>query len=367
MGAVAVLALVGGGLAVATSSAQAAGELCQGQPVTISATHDRQRLTGTDGADVLSTAGFDKVVVPASGGDDLVCATSGRDALLRGGPGADSFFGGPTTLLSYGEVETGVQIDLAAGTVVDGGETDTVSGIHDVGGSRGADTFVGTSGDDTYYSGDQLATGETADVVHSGAGDDVVRAGSGSGVDLGPGDDRGLVVDGTVDGGAGDDDITIYMSGTANGGPGRDDLYGWVDAVDTREPAEGDRFVLNGGSGRDLIRQPSGAMLGASDCPSICARARIDGGSGWDTLAVRNRGVVDLAAGTARTSRGRSHLTSVENVTGSSRDQVFRGDSAANRLAGGGGNDVLIGRGGRDRAYGGQGRDRCVAEVRRGC
>ena len=367
-GAAAVLALVGSGFAVATTPAQATGELCQGQPVTISATARGQEIAGTDGADVISTAGFNQVVVLASAGDDVVCATTGRNALLLGGPGADSFAGGPTTKLSYYYSESGVQIDLAAGTVVDGGETDTVSGIHTLTGSLWADTFVGGPGDDSYSSsGDHSATYDNDDDVRTGGGDDLVHIERGGTVDLGPGDDTALVADGTIDGGTGDDVIAVVMSGAANGGPGRDVLSATVDAEDTRAPSEGDRFELNGDGGRDLIYQPSGVLQGGYRCPTICGRADVDGGTGRDTLSVRERGVVDLAAGRARTPRGRSHLISVENVVGSPRDDVIRGDSAANRLVGGGGNDVLLGRGGRDTAFGGPGRDRCGAEVRRSC
>jgi len=356
-GAVLVLALAAAAVTVARPG-QAAVAPCQGHEVTISATRDSQEIKGTDGDDVISTAGFDRVTVWDGGGNDLVCATTGRHAFLVSGPGSDGFVGGPTTTISYSQATAAVRIDLASGTVVDGADTDTVAGIHRVVGTSYADTFVGSDGDDTFTSwGAGDAPWDDAVVVRSGAGDDTVRAEGGGDIDLGPGDDEAVVVKGTVDGGAGDDELQLVGSGVANGGPGRDLLTATAGVEDYGPSGEGARLVVNGGAGRDVIAQPS-----------TPGRADVDGGSGRDTLTFGGRrAVVDLAAGSSRTGYGRASLRSIENVVGSSRDDVIRGNSADNRLTGGGGIDVLIGRGGRDTAVGGPGRDRCVAEVRRTC
>ncbi|GAA4691473.1 hypothetical protein GCM10023349_02720 [Nocardioides conyzicola] len=368
MGAMALLALGVSGIAVATTPAQAAGATCQGHAVTIAATGTGRPVTGTDGPDVISSVGFTDVTIDAKGGDDIVCA--GRDSVIEGGPGADSFSGVRSTMLAYNVAAAGVQVDLAAGTVVDGGETDTVTGIHAVMGSKYDDTFVGTASRDTYNSGDYyVAASEDVlvdgDHVAMGAGDDSARVRLGS-VDLGAGDDDATVAGGTVTGGAGDDELYLVTNGVAKGGPGDDSIYPIVSTVDFGLPPQGSRLVVHGGAGRDVILHPVVNREGDA-CSAVCAVADLDGGGGRDTLRFVNRGVVDLAAGRSRTEHGRATLRSFEDVLGSSGPDVIRGDARANRLVGGRGNDVLVGRGGRDTAIGGPGQDRCAAEVRRTC
>src|SRR5207237_925350 len=65
---------------------------------------------------------------------------------------------------------------------------------------------------------------------------------------------------------------------------------------------------------------------------------------------------VDLAAGTA-TGWGSDTLQQVEDVAGSSHEDVLEGDGHPNRLFGSAGNDVLLGRGGADSLSGGDGDD----------
>ncbi|WP_133407096.1 calcium-binding protein [Parashewanella tropica] len=50
-------------------------------------------------------------------------------------------------------------------------------------------------------------------------------------------------------------------------------------------------------------------------------------------------------------------LTSIEGLIGGNQDDVFRGNSANNRLSGRGGNDLIYGNGGHDVIYGGSGQD----------
>src|SRR5262249_34125805 len=50
-------------------------------------------------------------------------------------------------------------------------------------------------------------------------------------------------------------------------------------------------------------------------------------------------------------------LTSIEDATGSSHDDILTGNSGANVLNGGGGNDTIDGGGGADRIIGGAGHD----------
>ncbi|MFC6341694.1 hypothetical protein ACFP8W_06895, partial [Nocardioides hankookensis] len=359
MTTLAVLALVGG-FGVSAASAQAAVELCQGHPVTIAATATGVPVTGTEGSDVIGVGRFTDVQIDAKGGDDIVCG--GRWSTIYGGPGADSFSGVPSTTLAYSDAASGVDIDLASGSVLDGGEVDTVAGIHRVQGSPYDDTFVGTAGRDDYNSGDYY-TPELEDVlvhgdtVDAGAGDDTVRVRLGD-VDLGAGDDLATVAGGTVNGGAGDDELYLVTSGVANGGPGADIIRPSVSTEEFGEPQEDARLLVNGGAGRDVIVHPVAYTVGEF-CPGVCAVGDLRGGPGRDVLTFLSRGAVDLAVGKARSAHSRSQVRSVESVVGSDEDDVLRGNAARNRLVGNGGRDVLVGRGGRDVAVGGTGRDRC--------
>ena len=64
--------------------------------------------------------------------------------------------------------------------------------------------------------------------------------------------------------------------------------------------------------------------------------------------------VVDLAAGTATNTSG---IANIQDVTGGSANDMLTGDSQDNVLIGGGGNDMLIGNDGRDLLFGGDGLD----------
>ncbi|GAA4691488.1 calcium-binding protein [Nocardioides conyzicola] len=397
--ATATLLLIGAGTA-AVSPAYAAVATCRGQAATIVATADGENLQGSEDADVIVVGSFDQVHVDGNGGDDVICATAGHDAVLDGGPGSDvledlpstrkvednerttlrggdagddQFIGGRDTQLSYGDSETGVAFDLVAGTVVHAGGTDTVDGIRWLSGSAHPDTFRGSSGPDLYRAGpgDQVAMGAGVDFVDS----------YGATVDLGSGDDSGSVTGGTMDGGDGADVISVNQGGTADGGAGRDVVAGFVDVdeLSGRGP-----ILLRGGPGNDVLWPPVAYSTDASsgddlgDCPGFCARGALDGGSGTDRLDVAGAGssVVDLRSGRVRFVGGRSSITAVENVRGSKRRDIIRGDGHANRFDGYGGDDLLVGRGGpdrllggagRDRAVGGPGHDHCVAERKSSC
>jgi Ca2+-binding RTX toxin-like protein len=85
---------------------------------------------------------------------------------------------------------------------------------------------------------------------------------------------------------------------------------------------------------------------------------------------------VDLALGTA-TGWGADTLVAIEDVIGSARDDVLRGDAGPNALEGGSGDDELAGRAGDDvltggpgsgdAADGGEGTDPCDAESETAC
>lgn len=368
---------------VSLSPAQAEAPLCDGRPVTLAAAADGSTVVGTEGPDVIDTAGFRRITVLGNGGDDVICAQTGAHAVLDGGAGSDRFLGGPHARITYADSSVGVTIDLEAGTVDDGTGTDTVVGIHHVIGSPFRDSFIGTDGDDRYesrgvpsYGG--LTVPVVLDVVVMGAGDDTVslmsegRPDIGGQVDAGPGDDLVTASGSVVDAGPGDDVVRYHGGGTVRGGPGADHLraYQWYRLVPSGYRGE---VRLDGGPGPDTLLPPRSLGHEHGLCP--CPPSHMVGGPGIDTLAAhalllpdsRSGTTVDLATGRYAHRGDGGTVRSVENVDGSRFDDVIRGDGGANRLAGGRGDDVLIGRAGRDTVDGGPGRDVCVAEVRRAC
>lgn len=117
----------------------------------------------------------------------------------------------------------------------------------------------------------------------------------------------------------------------------------------------GGNDVLEGGGGNDTLYGGTGKDTlsgGAGDDV-------LDGGKGRDrgTYADSDgRVTVDLRDGTA-TGWGTDTLTAVENVTGSSGNDIIRGTVGANTLLGRGGVDLLYGRAGPDVLNGGGGDD----------
>ncbi|MEP9361787.1 calcium-binding protein [Nocardioides sp. CN2-186] len=321
---------------------------CHGHAATIVGTPGRDHLTGTPGDDVI-VAGRGDDRVDAGDGDDIVCGGDGADT-LRGGPGDDRLYGqrdarhsdrGGTYFVSdvlgggpgddrlavgsddrwveygsYGVVDfrraqTGVTVDLAAGTATGEG-SDTIvlpprpcpadgcyplaveGSAHDdvISGTSAADYLVGNDGDDRV-----VGLGGADDLVadrESGrhtSGDDTVLGG--------PGRDFLQAFAGTDDleGGPGDD--TVWQTGggpsEVSGGDGDDEVVVWFPA----EPG----FVLDGGPGDD-----TGQVLGP-ERPGAGGRpldATFDGRaetvhSGDDTFWGRVLGVEDLYLGAAVT------------------------------------------------------------------
>lgn len=141
------------GLALlAPTTAQAAGETCQGRPATIVGSDRATPIIGTDGPDVIVATG-DARVVDARGGDDLVCVVDTYVRDLDAGDGDDV-------------------VDVSAGY-----GSKAVLGA-------GADTYVGMTGRDEVWAGTRERRGSPAqdtevDVVDTGDGQESDRVHSG--------------------------------------------------------------------------------------------------------------------------------------------------------------------------------------------
>ena len=406
-----------GWVTFAPAWAAAASTLCEGQVDTIVATADDQTLTGTDGPDVISTAGFHGVNVLAGDGDDLVCTDSdgglgtpeqgavhggpgddtliadtpndnfdepqlygeagndvlrvnGGPALLSPGPGDDTIHapakqqllnGLPTVSITFGTATAGVRINVAAGTIRGEGH-DTFTGALGFEGTPGHDRFIGGPRRDFftdvtgYYS-----TKPASDFIQGRGGDDRLWVYHGT-IEGGPGGDQLVAWHSTVRGGSGRDDITLEAGGSVHGGPGADVIHTFIDEEDP-SALPTSSFSLNGDAGPDAIFLTSPQDQGGyKTCytPTLC-RFRADGGPGADVLSFQDVGDgvhLDLASGQGTYSKGaHARVTRFERVEGSPFADVLKGTRHADHLDGDEGPDRLLGRGGPDILHGGPGHD----------
>lgn len=264
-----------------------------------------------------------------------------------------------------GDPEIEIAVDLPGGGILSiaGGTSDDVFTL----GSGGANLNVGEAVDDA----DVTLTGGTwALLGHEGSDTVSVAGGKGTGspavsasVDGGAGDDtvQGAAGGSVLDGGDGLDtidysaassvqaDLSAETGQPATGGPA-DTLLGFEDLVGT--PGN-DRLVGNstdnllaGGAGDDALDGRGGNDV-------------LNGGQGRDVLDLSSWGKsveVDLVAGEAK-GQGTDSLAGIENVIGTAKGDVLKGDAGDNALRGGDGADEIRGNEGRDAVTGGLGND----------
>lgn len=212
-------------------------------------------------------------------------------------------------------------------------------------GTSGNDNLVGTPGDDWIDGGpggDRMAGGAGNDVYVVDSAYDKVIEEPGEGTDLVRSSVRYTLPSGV-------ENLTLLgeeeLKGTGNelhnrikGNIASNRLFGLA-GQDTVFGGGGDD-ILVGGMGNDYL----------------------DGGDGsdWAYYTGVNQLFVDLAAGFSQGFEGGSTgdtLVSIENVLGSSQNDVIYGNDVGNRLLGDDGDDYLWGRGGQDFLDGGAGSD----------
>ncbi|MFL6857528.1 MAG: calcium-binding protein [Allosphingosinicella sp.] len=197
--------------------------------------------------------------------------------------------------------------------------------------------YYGTAGNET------ITGGSDADAIYGYAGDDILNGGAGNDeLDGGTGND-------IMTGGAGDDIYYVDSSGDVvleSAGGGTDTvrmqvltytLPSNVEILDTRYAYGGPIYATGNGLANIFI-MGWGAVS-------------VDGAAGNDTASYMNYDTivtVDLATGEKTGAASDDTLTSIENLTGGTADDVLRGTSGANILDGGAGADILVGRAGSD-------------------
>lgn len=301
-------------------------------------------LGGFDGNDIL--------VGGLTGNDDL-SGGNGND-ILYAWSGTDTFLGGnDTDTISFAGLSVGVTIDLGsfAFQAINGGQV-FLSSIENITGSNGFDTLRGSAaanrltgglGVDTLQMSATRDAG-TLDIFDGGANIDTAdfgAFGSAVWVSLGFGGIEAWTSNTSIATNANSNTQLADIIAVENvlGTTFSDYLIGSSIAN-----------VISGGAGNDTIGMGSTRAAGAVDV--------YDGGANTDTADFTAFGAamwVDLSFGgieawTSNTSTATNananlqiaDLVSVENVTGSGFSDYLRGNSAANVIAGGAGNDTLV-------------------------
>ncbi|MGK9169222.1 hypothetical protein KXR53_23105 [Inquilinus limosus] len=312
-------------------------------------------------------------------GDDVIDGGAGNDE-LHGSWGADTLNGGAgIDLIAYLNSYEGVTVNLATGEAAGGyAAGDQWTGIEGVSGSQLNDTLTGDAAANTLIAleGDDVLTGGAgADALDGGAGSDFASyegsvaavtvdlvAGTGTG-----GDAEGDTLTGIehLIGSSFDDSLTgSDIANIIRGGAGIDAINGGGgnDSVD----AGSENDVVSGGVGTDSLWGGAGddEIDGGDGNDSLQGAAGADaltGGAGIDVAsytASRAGVTVDLAAGTGTGGDAEGDtLTGIENLVGSTYNDILSGDGGANGLWGGAGDDVLSGGAGADTLKGGAGND----------
>ena len=279
-------------------------------------------LSGTTGRDFLWGGAGNDLLEGGDGNDVLDGGTGGRDR-LSGGNGNDTLidFDG-----MWGEGGRGDDVLIGRGHLFGGVGNDTIimTGHSHVFGDAGADILINTSEDD-------------GRIRWRGDGDE----------------NKGVTVDLEAGRGWGADAEGDVISGFhAVVGSNFDDILFGTDQWDLFR-SKGGADIFNGRGGNDLASYEASDGGVTVDLGGPKVRVTVDLGGRTE--------IGDYSVGVGGHAQGDKHLN-VENLSGSSHDDTFRGDEKANEMDGGGGDDVLEGRAGADTLNGGAGSDRASYE-----
>lgn len=282
--------------------------------------------------------------------DDVLIGDFNRN-FLAGFGGADFIDGGGGfDYVDYRVSTEAVTINLATGQGSGGhAQGDIIANFEGILGSQYDDVLIGS---DVL---NDLVGGEGDDLLIGGAGQDVLNGGLGNDTISYIDSNEGVIVRLFV---VGEDEGTINFGGTAM----RDIIF--------------DVENLTGSSFRDLLYGDNGenVLIGMSGNDSLSGRGgddilhggdgndRLYGGDGIDTALYSdaNAGItINLALTTIQDTvgAGSDTLSGIENILGSSFDDMLSGSAGFNRLDGGAGDDALFGGTGSDTLIGGYGND----------
>jgi len=330
--------------------------------------HERYRVDPQGGT---NTVAIDN----GTDGNDNLIGTSGDDSLY-GGLGDDTIDGGPGNDRLYGGIGNDTYFVDSSGDVV---KENVNAGIDTVQTALGSYT-LGVNIENLTYAGtgDFNGTGNSLDnLMLGGNGNDTLRSGNGNDtLDGGLGNDR-------LYGGSGNDSYIVDSSDDVvveSANAGIDTVQTTLDSYVLGANIENIAYSGGGdfnGTGNSLANKLSGGA-GNDTLDGGAGSDTLDGGLGDDSLAgaagndtyiVDSTGDVVTESFNAGTDTVQTTLDSytlgdnVENLTYiGSGDFYGNGNSLANKLTGGAGDDTLDGGLGKDTLAGGAGNDSYIIE-----
>jgi len=309
--------------------------------------------TVTNFDDVVGGIGNDTIV--GSSGSNTLTGGNGDDLLL-GLDGADKFIGGlGNDTVSYLLDNLGVNVSLRDATGTDGwGNTDTYETINNITGSIYNDTIEGDAGTNTLdgAGGNNTLTYENVTVggVTVNLSQEINDTGS-DGTDTIKNFQNLIGSETQSDNLTGNNEVnTIKGLGgndTIDGGTNSDELYGG---------SGNDTFKVTLGDGSDTI---DGYKATLTDNNDDSNKDTVDFGaidSGYHVevdLQTSNNAVVTNGTTTDQTDT----LSNIENIIGTSQNDIIIGNDEVNIIDGGAGDDQITGNGGADTLKGGTGAD----------
>ena len=293
--------------------------------------------------------------ISGTSSNESVFAKEGND-IVNAGAGGDSVYGMAGNDILNGGVDNDLLDGGAGNDNLSGGDNnDTIFG------GAGNDELKGEAGNDLIY----ISYG--SDILNGGDGTDTInttRLVERANVNLSTGIASASLFDvsqlSTIENiVAGQFDDILIGSSLANniqGGAGNDEIRGMAGHDTLYGDAGND--ILYGGDGDDFIYGNDGDDIFYSDN----GNDQLFGGAGWDKIYFTGNGIsIDLRLTTGFSDgHGTTDIisTDFEEVYGSSKEDVIRGqDGVNNILRGEAGNDIVDGNGGDDLIEGGAGND----------
>ncbi|MBY8977069.1 calcium-binding protein [Rhodobacteraceae bacterium NNCM2] len=387
------LAFAAGTAALNLSAINITGLDQPGDSLLISGNSGANSIIGSTLADVINSGGgTDRV--NAGAGNDVVSGATGGFNVLIGGSGTDT--------LSYAAATSGVGARLDGGANFGAAASDVISQFENITGSRFNDVLVGDGqanilngglGNDQYFGGngdDIFIDHSGVDSFNGGAGVDTVtyqNAASAVGARLdggasfaGAAGDTFVFIDNLV--GTNFNDVLVgnTSANTLSGLGGNDTFFGGGGADSYDGGAGSDVVSFAAATGRVGVRLDGNPSFGAATGSTFTSIERFigsrfkdtfvgdagnnvfDGGLGSDTyFGGDGSDTVDMSSATSRVgvrldglasfggAAGESY-TDIENVFGTSFNDVFVGNTSDNFFASNGGTDTFFGGDGSDTA-----------------